>query len=210
MKVICFDLDGTLLDSRLRHRIVIQRAVSLFYDNTDDRMDFNDYVNYKSSGKNTLQYLLDVHKLSLEKAKIISEKWKEMIENPEYLNVDILYDDSILTLSMLEKEYDFILISARKEEKLLVQQLKNLNVYKYFMKIKCVSPYNARNEKQELLKIEKNVIMSVGDTEIDYAASKTNNILFYPLNRGFRNKSYWDSLNILSFKNLSNICKYLK
>jgi phosphoglycolate phosphatase-like HAD superfamily hydrolase len=209
MKTICFDLDGTLLDSRLRHKIVIQKAI-LLYDNITDKIDFNDYIDYKTGGKNTMQYLTDIYKFSLEKAKIISEKWIEIIECPEYLSYDILYEDTIPTLDKLEKGHNLILISARKEEKLLMQQLKDLNIYEYFKKIKCVNPNNANNEKEKLLKNEKNIIISIGDTEIDYEASRKNNILFYPLNRGFRNKYYWDSLNLVSFENLSYINVYLK
>ena len=51
------------------------------------------------------------------------------------------------------------------------------------------------------MKIQGEVLMT-GDTEIDLAAAKEAHCGFYMLNRGFRNKAYWDRQGITSYEDL--------
>jgi phosphoglycolate phosphatase len=209
MKTIIFDFDGTLLDSRFRHEVVLREIIVSEYG-SKEKLNIDDYVLYKSAGNNTVNYLTKIHNISQEDAVNIAKEWQNRIENKEYLQYDVLYFDTIETLNFLKRKYSLVLLSARQSRESLIQQLKDSEIIEYFVKIGCVNPKKALIEKEVFLQGCRNIILSIGDTEVDYNAAKLNNIMFYPLNRGFRNKEYWDLLGISSYKDLHEIYSFLE
>jgi phosphoglycolate phosphatase-like HAD superfamily hydrolase len=209
MKTIVFDFDGTLLDSRLRHKIVLSEILTSQYL-PNESIDLDDFVKYKGEGNTTLNYLVEKYKFALEDAAHIAQIWQNKIEDYQYLQYDVLFFDTIPVLTKLEDRYRMVLLSARQNAQFLYQQLEELEVFNYFDEIKCVSTTNVVNEKYKVLKEEGDIVLSIGDTEVDYNAAKQLSIPFYALNRGFRNKNYWDSLNVNSFSNLDYIALYLE
>jgi len=207
MQSIVFDFDGTLLNSKKRHQNVLHDAICAFGNSMTNSV-LDDFVEYKANGYSTKDYLLNKLMFSLQDANKITEYWKCYIENDEYLVYDTLYDDSISTLDLLFKNYDLVLLSARQNKNMLYQQIINFGINIYFENIIVVDPFNAIYEKTNFIKDKTNIILYIGDTEVDYKAA--GQIPFYALNRGFRNKKFWGLRGISSFNNLSFLLHFLK
>jgi len=207
VQTIVFDFDGTLLNSKRRHQGVLYDAISEFCGSTPNLI-LDDFVEYKANGYSTRDYLQNKLKFSLHDAGSITEYWKLYIEKPGYLKQDVLYDDSISTLDLLFGNYYLVLLSARQNKDMLYQQLVKFGVDKYFENIICVDPLKAISEKKVSMEKKPDIILYVGDTEVDYEAA--GKIPFFALNRGFRNKNYWDLRRINSFNNLSYLPEVIK
>lgn len=185
---IAFDLDGTLLDSTLRHKILLDDLLKE-YDisiNTDNLLD------YKRQGKNNEEYL-QKNGVNINIATEIQKKWIEHIEDEKYLNYDVLYS---YTIELLEtyKNYDLILITSRRKKERVFKQLKKFDIEKYFKKIYVISNSKiAKNEKSRILK-EENAKCMYGDSEIDFFACKNAQIEFKPVYEGFRSKQFLQKL----------------
>lgn len=204
MNRIVFDFDGTLLDSRRRHIVVLAEAFHLVTGKVITKKLLDGYLCAKSRGMNTYQYLCSNAGLEREIAKLVSDKWRELIELPENLMCDFLYGDSKHCLEELKSTCQLFLISARSREALFQKQVVDLGIKDYFEEIICVSPENAIDSKYAKL-IKTKACLVVGDSEIDQEAAIKAGILFYALNRGFRHKSYWESKKVKSYCDLSYI-----
>ncbi len=214
MKKIVFDLDGTLLDSRKRHILVLQRIDNdlkeIYASNSD--YDFSDYFECKRNGMSTFRYLVDCKNFSEEVARVYSLKWIELIEAEEFLKEDVLYSDSIAILKRLKSlnQYELYLITARANEIGLRKQLNDFDLTKYFTEIYCVSPKYAKDEKVKVARNLTHVILWVGDTEVDWQAANSISTEFYALNRGFRDRSYWEKNNVKSHQDMTRFEEKLR
>lgn len=201
VKAIIFDFDGTLLDSSARHTILL-RDVCEELKTPLTETQYNSYLAYKRDGYSTKKYLIQICKMPELMAEKCAELWRERIEWWSYLKCDAVYSDSRETLKNLSKEFDLYLLSARKNEEFLYQQLREVELVTFFQKIYCVSPAGAGERKGEVARAVENVTCVVGDTEVDHAAAVHAGCAFYALNRGFRSKKFWDALNVRSYPNL--------
>jgi phosphoglycolate phosphatase-like HAD superfamily hydrolase len=207
MKKVIFDFDGTLLDSRLRHKKVLEEVVEVICNNK--KIPFDDYLEYKANGFSTVQYLSEIKKIPTELSERIAKKWIALIEQPEFFEYDFLYPDVQKTLRNLSSNYDLYLLSARKSQEQLYEQVRKENIEMFFEKIICVSPFDAKKEKiMEISNIE-GIVLSIGDTEVDKEAASYFEIPFYALNRGFRSEKFWEKQGVISYKDLENIHLFL-
>ena len=199
--MIAIDFDGTILDSKNRHRIVMNAVLkefSLSID-TSDMLDFKiskaanniDYLRYKGIGQNA--------------ACQIQVRWQQLIEDEQYLINDILFPD---TLTFLEAQKGKVfLLTARNNAKGLLRQVERLCIKQYFTEIFVVSSgQNSAFEKAQIL-ISANACLMIGDTEVDLQAAKEAKVNFIAMSRGFRNKAFWLSKKIEPVDSLSNIIK---
>ena len=85
-KRIAFDLDGTLLDSRKRHEIVMYDVLKKY----NIKLNTTDLIPFKSDGHNNKDWLISKG-ISENKAKLINKEWISRIEDNEYLDNDFLY-----------------------------------------------------------------------------------------------------------------------
>ncbi len=181
--VVAFDLDGTLLDSRLRHKIVMEDVLKKF----NLPIDLTEYLDFKVCGNSNVAFLKS-HQISDDMAQQVQKEWISHIEDEKYLRHDKLYPDSVERLEKYAQNNDIALITARSDETAVKKQIMMLGIYKYFSKIYVVSPTSdVVLEKANKLK-EVHACIMIGDTEVDSAAARLAGIdfLFYP--NGFRSE----------------------
>jgi len=200
MDKIILDFDGTLLNSKYRHK-------KLIYDILHSRAaqikfaDLADFVEYKRNGKSTLMYLNERYP-NLDNSDI-NQEWISKIENIEYQKYDKLYDDTLIFLEALKRKYSIILVTSRKNKEELFNQLKKFNLTEYFNNVVVVNPGESKYKKViELFKVIKYVI---GDTEDDYELATKFDCIFFAMNRGFRNKEFWRRQKVYSYAKLLTI-----
>lgn len=206
MKRIVFDFDGTLLDSRQRHVIVLNDCLRHF-----GVADVNptEYLTYKANGNSTYSFLRKILMLPEELADKISKQWVSVIEQDVYLETDRLYADAISILQYCSNIAELYLLSARSNEAALHRQVERFGLKPYFCEVICVSPLNAVAEKTDILRRIKPCTI-VGDTEVEYQAAQEMGIPCYLLNRGFRSKEYFAQRGITSNDNLSQLRCFLE
>ena len=183
-EVVVFDLDGTLLDSRKRHRVLLDKLLS----DEGIEIDTSDLLRFKRNGKNNYDYLISkgIDKVLAEK---IQASWISNIENKEYLKIDGLYSYS---KNLLEEYsgYKLVLLTARSNKGNALEQIKELGLEKYFAEIIVVPNGKfVAEEKASVLK-DKQAILMIGDTKSDFKATQIAGIKFKHMNEGFHEVKY--------------------
>lgn len=206
--IIVFDLDGTLINSELRHKILLEKILKenkIKYGNKLDK-----YLAYKRNGNGNLKFLQEILGLDKELSYAIQQEWVKNIESKEYLEQDILYQEVITILEKIYKQNKIYYLTARANEENLFNQLEKLKIKKYAEKIFVVSPSRAIEEKRNVLAAidSNNKILLIGDTEVEYEAGKElSNVDTKILNRGFRDKEFFETKKIKTYKNLFEVLK---
>lgn len=183
-QIVAFDLDGTLLDSRKRHQIVLDDILKRY----KIEIDVSGLVEFKRSGKNNIDFLISKG-VDKKVAEDIQNEWISRIENTEYLELDMLYPETIDLLKIYSKENDLILVTARNNKTGLENQIDKFNLRQYFQKIFIVpSNKNTTVQKAKILK-DQNVILMIGDTYSDALAAKKAGIEFRFHENGFHSET---------------------
>lgn len=208
---LVFDLDGTLIDSSQRHKLVF-RDVLEKHGILISPLQQEEYMRYKSLGNSTMDYLIAVMHLPENQAKQLVEDWVLLIEDEQYLSSDQLYPDVLDILHKLSASHNIMYLTARKNRDGVEQQLKQYGLSTISKQLSVVSPINAKKEKKQVIErfglIKADTII-IGDTYIEYAVADELGINCIILNRGFRSKEYWDELGILSYPSLESALVHL-
>jgi len=201
---LALDLDGTLLDSRSRHRVVLDFCLK----KRNLKIPTNNLLKFKSEKHNNKDFLRQY----LKDENLINEiqaDWIENIEKEEFLEKDFLYEDSRDFLNFAKEKYNLVLITARNNKTGVDKFLKRLGIEKYFEEIFIVGVgRNSAEEKANKLVDIKPSAM-IGDTEVDYDAAKNLNIKFFAINRGFRSEEFWNDYGLKSYNNLKELEEYI-
>lgn len=144
--ILAFDLDGTLVDSRPRHRVLLDMILKKY----NCSIDTTDLIPFKANGKNNIDFLV-TKGISSELAKKIQSEWIEHIEDVEFLHLDTLYPETIGKLSSLVKNNNLILVTARKNKNNLLKELDDLALKPFFQNIYMVYGTNIAHRKAEIL-----------------------------------------------------------
>jgi phosphoglycolate phosphatase-like HAD superfamily hydrolase len=186
---IVFDLDGTLLDSRQRHAIVLSDCINKINGTKYTYKEFSDFVSCKSEGNTGLTYL---KKKGIPNEQEIFNLWIKTIEYKKYLKSDVLYPDVLSELEILYNKYNLFLVTARANKTNTIWQLSKLDITKYFCDIMIVKNIgNIGLNKYNSIK-PISIAFVIGDTETDQALAEYAHSTFYPLNNGFRSQKYWE------------------
>lgn len=183
---IAFDLDGTLLDSRKRHAILMHDILCRKGLN----LSVDDLVEYKADGHNNIEWLQS-RGFTIELAKEINREWIERIESPEYLQLDELYSHVIATLKLLSENNTLFLITARKNELSARKQISKLGISQYFEDVIVVPSGKQSSELKSIYLLDKRINFMIGDTEVDYNAAMKANCEFRVCLEGFRSQNFW-------------------
>ena len=202
--IYCVDFDGTLLNSSHRHFVVMCDVLKAL--GKEILFTEEEYLQYKFSGNSTKQFCLKRMGLNEPESEKIAKLWGKWIEEEKYLKYDVLYDDVRAFLNGCKvQDIQLVLLTARKNEELAKKQVKSMGIDGYFAYVYVVNPSNAMEGKKEiieqLLNDEEEVVV-IGDTEVEYGIVEELKLRGVILNRGFRNKQYWDSKNVESFEGL--------
>lgn len=202
-KTIAFDFDGTLLDSRKRHEIVMCDVLKKHGIN----LDATDLVSFKTEGHNNIAWLLS-NEIAEDVAKEINSEWISLIENEDYLKNDVLYPDVLGTLQKLSKENDLYLVTARNNKEGALKQINELGINQYFSHIFVVESNSETPALKAKYLSEIGADVFVGDTESDYKAALIAKCEFKAMVWGFRSKKYWDKKNIDNYNDFSDLKSY--
>ena len=208
--ILIFDLDGTLINSKKRHSILMEKLLKKHKINIPYNFE-KEYLNFKDCGNSNKNYLSSILNLPLELVNEICAEWINEIESDELIEYDVLYDETIFILEKLKNDNVIIYLSSRARKNTLINSLRKLKIYDYASEIYVTNPKDGYEGKSQILeKIKKSTddkIVMIGDTEVDYMAARNQNIQSYILNRGFRNKGYWNHKKVKTFDNLYKCLK---
>ena len=86
-----------------------------------------------------------------------------------------------------------------------------MNIYEYPNRICIVEPGKAIDEKKKVIRdIVGRGDIVIGDTEVDYFCAEGVHCTSFILNRGFRDKEYWDKMGVKSYCDLEEIISMMK
>jgi phosphoglycolate phosphatase-like HAD superfamily hydrolase len=198
---IGLDLDGTLLDSRLRHVATLRRVVeSLALPLTEH--DAHAYFRLKCDGATGIEAL---RRLDIPRAEEINGQWISLIESDEMLALDRLYPDTLTALRQRHARGDnFILVTGRQKPAMARRQIASLGLEEFLREIIVVDP---RDRSQTKARATSSYALDavVGDTEIDFQWAEELGVPFHASGFGFRSQAYWRGRQVTSHASLSAI-----
>lgn len=188
---IAFDLDGTLLDSRKRHQVVMDYVL----DEMHLDIDTTNLVSYKADGHNNISWL-ESKGVDSGKASEINKRWVELIENEKFLSEDVLYENTIEILKKYSQDNYLLLLTARNNIEGARRQISNLGLLQYFDDIKIVETSKKTPSLKGKILEEEKIEEFYGDTESDMEAAEIAGCKFFVSTRGFRSIDYWKKYNV--------------
>jgi putative hydrolase of the HAD superfamily len=208
LKVISFDLDGTLVKSTFADKVWLEGLPELY--SREKNVPLNKAKNfifgfYEKIGENKKEwYDIDWW---FDKFKL-NESWQDLLD--KYRNHIKLYSETIETLEILKNKYDLIIISNAKREFIDIQLKKtNLNIYFKYV-FSSLSDFNLVKKTPDvyrqllsLLKIKSDEIIHLGDNfEFDYISPKKIGISSYYLDRKKKEKGNHVIHSLSELKNI--------
>jgi phosphoglycolate phosphatase-like HAD superfamily hydrolase len=199
--LIGLDLDGTLIDSRLRHVAALLQAAeacSVLLSENEAQTHFR----LKREGSSGIQAL---RQLGIPLAENIIRRWVEIIESEEMVGLDRLYSDTLQALKLQRDRQDtFVLVTGRQNQALARRQIAKLGLEEFFCGIIVVDPRDCCQTKAAVTR-PYDLSTIVGDTELDLQWAADLGSRFYASSYGFRSESYWHRRQVTSYASLSEI-----
>ena len=195
-KTIFFDLDGTLISLKNRY-------IKLFQDfliSPQAQISSDEYWNLKRLGKSDHDILSGSNQNTIN---INIAKRLEYIEDKKYLSLDKLHPHTKKILLSL-KNYKLTLITMRKNDHNLRDELNNLEINHFFDEVISGQLFDNDHVDGRLALIRKannfspNFSIIVGDTEVDYKIAERLKVPCVLVTYGLR------SVNFLK-KNCPNV-----
>lgn len=166
MANIFFDLDGTLVNSKVR-------LYTLFCELCPKcNFSYGEYWVQKRSGITQSEILKNIFHYNLEQILDFKVKWLNKIEEKARLNLDRKINNIDSVLENILYYNDLYIVTNRQRTDFVLEELKSLRLYNYFKKIFVTNQKISKSKliSKELL-VAKNDIF-VGDTGEDILAAK--------------------------------------
>lgn len=194
-KTILLDLDGPLLDGKMRH---YQCYSDILITHGYKPMPLDTYWGMKQLRRTRKE------QLAVSGAEAIYDEffdaWLSNIEKPEYLSLDKVQDGALEQLqAWISKGIQVVLVTMRSNRNALMQQLQATGLLPFLASvIVCRHANGGEGKVLELLReipdIEFSTSLWVGDTEADLAAARYVGCSVCLLTCGLRTKKYLISL----------------
>ena len=168
---IILDLDGTLIDSKLRLYLLFQTLA------TGSSLSYEEYWTLKKNKTSNATILSS--RLGFDEAQIANflVQWMSRIETQSFLALDRNFDGIHAALGALQRDADLHVCTARKFRESTMKQLIELNLLEYFQQV-LVTEH--KYTKKALILANVAHLSSndwlVGDTGKDIQAGKSLNI----------------------------------
>lgn len=185
MNKIFLDLDGTVIDSKMR-------LYHLFCDLVPQAcgMTFDVYWSYKYAGMkhhNILQSVFDYADVAIQQFQI---DWMKKIERVEYLEMDTVFPWTYKALGSLQSISSLYLVTDRQSEVRTRAQLKNLNLADFF---KAIFVTEKKETKENIIKTIDNLLSTdwvVGDTGHDIRTGQNMGLRTCAVLSGFMDEKH--------------------
>lgn len=173
-KIILFDLDGTIIDSKLGITNSVMHALSFFNINVEDRDSLCKFI-----GPPLKEAFLEYCNFDSDKADIAVSKYREYYSKLG-VRENVLYDGIKNLLKQLKENGKTIILATSKPTVFAEQILKYFTLDKYFTFISGSELNGTRTKKAEVIEyaLQQNNILNlqtvvmVGDREHDIIGAK--------------------------------------
>ncbi|MGG2043159.1 HAD family hydrolase [Burkholderia gladioli] len=185
--LVALDFDGTLVDCKAKQIYALRCALDRHKVSFDAVEAF---WNAKRSGAPTIA-ALQQHGLTPADAAAVSVTWIDLVETPRACEQDKLFPGVLDALDDLAPHARLMVLSARRDPKILENQLRELGLAAYLSAWETVSPGKGAAAAKAARLGTLGARFFVGDTESDLAASSAAKVPFYLLSTGQRNADFF-------------------
>jgi phosphoglycolate phosphatase-like HAD superfamily hydrolase len=186
--VIALDVDGTLLDCRVR-QVAVARATA------PAAFDERAFWSAKRTGAATEAALIAAG-LAQQAAHQAAGAWRAVIEDDEWLALDGLLPSALTALDALAADRRPVaLLTARRRREAVRRQLDRLGVLARVDALVVVDPVRPAAAKADHLR-RLGARAFVGDTESDAAAAVRAGVPFVAVASGQRSRSFLEAQGI--------------
>ena len=185
---VVLDLDGTLINTSPRHYVVYRTIVHQFGITP---LPFNAYWKTRRQGLSNLDVLKE-NGLSSRHEALAAEMWLTNIESLEMLKQDQVFPGGMLWLEINQANVGFVLVTLRSHPDNLFNQLDWLGLTPFFKNVLVVphqpKPHCAKANAVKTT-IDANILIWIGDSEVDMLAAKLLSVPAIGVNSGMRSAS---------------------
>jgi phosphoglycolate phosphatase len=196
IKTVILDLDGPILDGRLRH---YQCYADILTENGFAPIQIDQYWDMKRNRINRHIQLSASGAESFYDDFLLN--WLQKIEQKKYLALDLLQGGSFETLSTWRSQgINLFLATMRHNSENLNWQLNQLNIMSLFDDVICIDKGDSGKIKAEhvisrIRNIDSQSTVWVGDTEVDVDAARYLGIDVCTVTCGLRTSEFLETLN---------------
>jgi phosphoglycolate phosphatase-like HAD superfamily hydrolase len=192
MSTLFLDLDGTLTDISRR---LFEVYVTCLKEFNGTPLSQGEYWDLKKDKKDWGEILV-LSGVDSKNEDQFLEKFISVIETPEELDKDVLFDDVLPLLDDLSRHHTLVLVSLRRNREQLLGQLERLGIKDFFAAI--LSGHSETVEGTLTKKAEaisewgtfESSDISIGDGEADIASAKQLGIRSIAVTSGIRNRAW--------------------
>lgn len=195
-KKVYFDLDGPILDVKKKYFHVHTRLCEdLGIISPVDLVNYWQAKRAKATLGNLLGCGMDDPKIAL-----YMQGWLERIESQNSMARDEIHPFAAEVLENLNKHYQLILVTLRRNRENTLQQIEKFQLHKYFkgniyiVHQNGLSPHILKHEILRSTGADQENAIFIGDTEVDINAAKLSGIMSVGVLSGIRNKKIMEHI----------------
>ena len=177
-----FDLDGTLIDSRLRLYKLFQQLVPT------SELTYQDYWAFKQENVSNEDILIKEFRFDAAAIKRFVTDWMGNIEAPEFLALDKNLPGMHATLAELCEQANLYVCTARQYSIPLLNQLERLRLLYYFDEVMVTEQTRSKEELVRTLPSLASQDWMIGDTGKDIQVGQMLGIKTCAVLSGFLNE----------------------